>query len=363
MRLTETPEKRLLLKDIRQKIESGELKVGEKLLSTKELAEEYGVAVQTAHRWLTQLVNEGFLHREKGRGTYVSEKRIMPHAGTVGLIMTCRGDVWGDFAATIAEQLQEAGINTILIETGNGPVDIPAITGNAATRNLIDSRPLTIITHDSELGARLAAMTPKTRIICISGEPLDHFPGDIVRPDFYQGGLIATRHLIERGYTRVAFYKDLLKEKKKNTLGKEIVEMIKGYQTAMREANLQEIIFADTNNLADDLRNFRDKLTNQPPIEAIVVHFDLRAVQFIQEAEKMRIRVPENLAIVSALNTPWSSSFNLTSVDFHYDQIAKKCAQLIIESTQYPLPENLRQSLRFAPTLVMRSSSEASPNS
>ncbi|MDQ0288295.1 GntR family transcriptional regulator [Oligosphaera ethanolica] len=55
------------------KIMAGQYRSGTALASNKELAEEFGVSVLTADRAVRQLVVEGLVYREQGRGTFVSE--------------------------------------------------------------------------------------------------------------------------------------------------------------------------------------------------------------------------------------------------------------------------------------------------
>ncbi len=58
-----------------QKIIAGEYAPGTPLASNKELSVEFGVSVLTADRAVRQLVDEGLIYREQGRGTFVSDRR------------------------------------------------------------------------------------------------------------------------------------------------------------------------------------------------------------------------------------------------------------------------------------------------
>ncbi len=60
-----------------EKIESGEMSPGDKVLSENQLAESFAVSRMTARRALTELVNEGILARSQGVGTFVSDSRPM----------------------------------------------------------------------------------------------------------------------------------------------------------------------------------------------------------------------------------------------------------------------------------------------
>lgn len=63
---------------IRESIESGELHPLDRVPSEIELAERYGVSRMTARKAVDHLVNEGFVFRQPGKGTFVAEPKI-PH--------------------------------------------------------------------------------------------------------------------------------------------------------------------------------------------------------------------------------------------------------------------------------------------
>jgi GntR family transcriptional regulator len=66
--------------DILQRIQRGTWPPGSKLPSEMELAEQYGVSRPTVRQALAELTQEGYLIREKGRGTFVSRPVIVDNA-------------------------------------------------------------------------------------------------------------------------------------------------------------------------------------------------------------------------------------------------------------------------------------------
>jgi len=65
------------LKDLlRQKIESGEWQPGDLIPSERELCNEHGISRMTVRQAVAELVNEGRLRREQGRGTFVAQPKI-----------------------------------------------------------------------------------------------------------------------------------------------------------------------------------------------------------------------------------------------------------------------------------------------
>src|SRR6476659_2185276 len=61
---------------IRERIMTGEWAPGTLIPSERELCERYGISRMTARQSITELVNEGLLYREQGKGTYVGRPKI-----------------------------------------------------------------------------------------------------------------------------------------------------------------------------------------------------------------------------------------------------------------------------------------------
>jgi GntR family transcriptional regulator len=61
---------------IRERIRSGEWVPGSIIPSERQLCERYGISRMTTRQAITELVNEGLLYREQGKGTYVGRPKI-----------------------------------------------------------------------------------------------------------------------------------------------------------------------------------------------------------------------------------------------------------------------------------------------
>jgi GntR family transcriptional regulator len=61
---------------IRSKIQSGELSVGQKIPSEREMMKLFGVSRATIRQGIDNLVMEGILYRIQGKGTFVSSAKI-----------------------------------------------------------------------------------------------------------------------------------------------------------------------------------------------------------------------------------------------------------------------------------------------
>jgi GntR family transcriptional regulator len=66
---------------IRDMIEKEELGFGQAIPPERELCERYSVSRMTARQAVMELVNEGLLYREQGRGTFVAEAKVRQGTG------------------------------------------------------------------------------------------------------------------------------------------------------------------------------------------------------------------------------------------------------------------------------------------
>lgn len=62
--------------ELKRRIKDGEVAVGTAIPSERELTEQFGVSRMTVRQSITNLVNEGLLYREKGRGTFVASLKV-----------------------------------------------------------------------------------------------------------------------------------------------------------------------------------------------------------------------------------------------------------------------------------------------
>ena len=65
-----------LVEKIKNEIEGGKLKPGDTLPSEREYADVHDISRMTVRQAITKLVNDGYVHRRKGTGTFVNETKI-----------------------------------------------------------------------------------------------------------------------------------------------------------------------------------------------------------------------------------------------------------------------------------------------
>jgi GntR family transcriptional regulator len=95
---------------IRDMVEKDELEEGQLVPSERELCERYSISRMTARQAVMELVNEGILYREQGRGTFVAGKKFQQEGARLNSFTQDMGERGMSVSSTVLEvEVEEAG--------------------------------------------------------------------------------------------------------------------------------------------------------------------------------------------------------------------------------------------------------------
>jgi GntR family transcriptional regulator len=95
---------------IRDMVEKDELEEGQLVPSERELCERYNISRMTARQAVMELVNEGILYREQGRGTFVAGKKFQQEGARLNSFTQDMGDRGMSVSSTVlGVEVEEAG--------------------------------------------------------------------------------------------------------------------------------------------------------------------------------------------------------------------------------------------------------------
>ncbi|MCJ7482587.1 MAG: GntR family transcriptional regulator [Thermodesulfovibrionales bacterium] len=97
-----------------KKIESGEWQDGLQIPSEDELCRMYDVSKVTVREAIHELVREGYLKRQQGKGTFVTY--AIPHAGILMKVRLSGNDLFGE-EVTVSKEIVERGVRESSEET------------------------------------------------------------------------------------------------------------------------------------------------------------------------------------------------------------------------------------------------------
>jgi DNA-binding LacI/PurR family transcriptional regulator len=300
-----TPLYEQIVKDIKAKVERGELKPGEQIWTQQELAAKYGVSLITVKNALAYLVNEGILYARVGRGTFVAEKparkiSLSPNR-TLGLVLRdLKHPYFSMIVHSVEQRAYELGFN-VLLSSSSGDIE--------KEENQIN--------HFREMGVDgliIASLSLEYRATeYIQQLHNEGFPYIMVSymhdPEYWYvgcdhelGGFMATEHLIKLGYTSIGYAHvgkgNLLSEVRRNGYYRALTE----YGAPFRADNVYVLGVTDKDAGEDRFhrgyefgKNFK---TLQHKPDALFFYNDIVALGFLQGTSETGMRVPDDIGIV-----------------------------------------------------------------
>jgi LacI family transcriptional regulator len=183
---------------------------------------------------------------------------------------------------------------------------------------------------------------------------------DIVCIDNYQGGQIATQHLLEQGYRHIGHISgpvDWWEARQRKA----------GWQAALLAAGLQILENhweAGNWSSASGEQACRRLLDRYPDMDALFVGNDQMALGVLQVMCQMGLRAPQDLAIVGFDNIPEAAYYwpPLTTIDQDQHQVGCTAVQevvRIIEARHKGQAEVQPRVISLQPELIVRASSVA----
>jgi LacI family transcriptional regulator len=176
--------------------------------------------------------------------------------------------------------------------------------------------------------------------------------------DNFQGGVMATQHLLDCGRTKIGHIS--------GPLGWwEADERKRGWLETLQAAGFcaSEQHCAEGNwSSASGERAFIQLLQSFPDLEAVFVANDQMALGVLREAYRRGISVPEQLAVIGFDNIPESAYFypSLTTVSQDLQSLGEQAVQSLVEMIQARQGNQsvVAQSEFIQPTLIVRESSK-----
>jgi len=252
----------------------------------------------------------------------------------------------------IEKVMTEAGYTIILYQSGESV--IKEIKG---VNTLLQSR----------VDGIISSMTFETKVydhfkqILDNGTPLimfDRINASITTPSVSindrKGGFLATEHLIQQGYQKIAYIS-----------AKQNIEIFKqrllGYRDALkhynREVNESHIVYGEVS--LESGKNCVEQLFNQAiKPDAIVAVEDFSALGAMLKLKELGIKIPQEVGIIGFANEALSAYLtpSLSTIDQQSIKMGEEVARLFLEEKK--TAENLNKKIVLDPLLVVRESSQ-----
>ena len=305
-------------------IESNKVSAGEQLPSENEIASLFNVSRHTVRQALNYLSQEGWIYKERGKGSFFSNRKEKEKKRNVAVLTTYISDyIFPRIISGIEEEFRKKGYNLLLFSSNND------MENEKSCLESIDKLKQNNIKY-IEINANC-----------------DEEESAYIIVDDEQGGYKLTHYLLELGHRNIAALlkvDDLQGERRR-----------KGYINALDEYNIKfnksivgEYITDNRDMYVDQFVRNILKLENRPT--AIVCYNDQIALRVINNLRKEGITVPQDISIVSFDDSSLavSSDVKLTTIKHPKKDMGRQAAKCIIdmiegriEKPQYIYPAEL----------------------
>lgn len=282
-------------------IEEGSYESGDRLPAEAELAERFRVSRNTLRHAIGELVSEGILVREQGRGTFYVGPGDQPEqrTGLIGVLTPLpQTYIFGELIHGMDDVAQSNGYSLVLATSRADPereVDgLRNLLSKPIDALLVEFARSAEMTADCET-ARLIREAALPTLVCDTEAPALDISSVLI--DDRYGGRLATEHLIERGHRRIAMiYKET------NTAG---IRRLEGYLQALEAAGIprDDSLILPYRRQEDTLPivPLAHELASMPPARrptAVFFFNDQCAVQSFAPFEEAGLRVPDDVSFV-----------------------------------------------------------------
>ncbi|MCX7917511.1 MAG: GntR family transcriptional regulator [bacterium] len=338
---------RLVKDEIKKKIEKGIYKVGQLIPSENKLTQIYNVSRITVIKAINELVNEGYLYRIQGKGTFVKNRYSEVKDKIIGIIVPTEIHLWAPLVKKIISSLTGKYLCI--------PVDI-VIEGKDAIHNR---------KHINSI------LKKNPDILIVDGNPifpfelLDDYKGEVIYvinynretikenknihyilSDHYYGAKIAIEYFLSKGFKRVIFVTYPILEHHKSQK-----EKIMAGKEVFKKNRLPEddfVIFTDWNKE----EKIKELLKKEKKPMAIFTDADFRANLIYEVAKKLNLKIPKDVSIIGYFNTPWCEILRpkLTSISIKEDKIGELVVKKILTK------DRIKNKIIIKPKIVERES-------
>jgi GntR family transcriptional regulator of arabinose operon len=314
-----------------QRILSGEWPTGASLPAEPTLCVEFAVARGTVRQALSKLEDEGYIRRERGRGTFViwgsEHARAQGLSGSqIGFVVPYVRDSFVPAILLGAERAAaQQGLSITFKHVENSPERQGTVLEDLVVQHLagivlypVDSVHIEPMNRLIRIGYPMVLVDRYLRgVVC-----------DYVMSDHFGGALRATQHLIELGHERIGFvswYDPSIS----------LEHRAAGYQRALAEAGLPhdpKLMFEVEGYPTVDLDPLCNFLTQQPNISAILAANDQIALAVYQAARSVGRHIPYDLALVGFDNLDFTMHLDvpLTTVAQQATDIGRHAIELLV---------------------------------
>lgn len=347
--------KKLIYGEIRE----GNYRPGEIIPAEREFCKKLNVSRNTVRKAISQLVNEGYLYKVQGHGTFVS----------------------GDQEKQVDEDLQNKIIGVILADDTEYDSNILKGVEKVASQknyNVIFASYQNILEKELEIIKKVLRQKVSGLIIMpgsvsavmqfVSGLKAKDLPFifvdtrlpddeiDCVVSSNIKGGYLAAEHLIKLGHKKIAFLKEDISEMT-------VEDRLSGYKKALKDYDFEidsDLMLTVSDASSEEKQEEMSVFYNQQKPTAVIAHNDYLALDFYKMCRKNNINIPDDVSLVGYDNIESIKHIDvpLTSIAQFPQEMGMVAAERMLEKIENKnsRKKELKKQIYYPVELVVRQS-------
>lgn len=339
---------------IRERIQTGVWRTGEVIPTEKELCAAFDLARGTVRQALHKLESDGYLRRERGRGTFVTFGSSAP-----GVRPATQKHL-----AFVVPYVRDSSVSTIFMGFQQVASEAGFSTSFSHVNNAIDqqSRKLqTLVAEgvsgvalypvDSDIVKPMDELVENRFPLVLVDRYLKNLSTDFVMTDHFGGAMRSVRQLIDHGHEKIGFATWL-------SPAVSMEHRYLGYITALRERGIspdERLICHVEGYPTIDVSPLRRLLDRPDRPTAVFTANDQIAIALYRVAASLGLQVPYDLAVVSFDNLDLAEQLDppLTTVAQPFLEIGRRAAAVLLQRIE---GEETQQQITLSPQLIIRAS-------
>jgi GntR family transcriptional regulator of arabinose operon len=282
---------------LKRRIETGELKEGDRIPSELELAEQLGVSRSQTRPALRELQLEGYLIRRQGSGSFVAplsnRTPSVRVSGTQTVALVVPQEIYGHannivqgFTHRMADQSRQVITYNLNIRRPDDASEVQCL--RAVVESGVAGIAAWVVNSDGQTHEYIQELAERAFPLVLLDRHLPGVDTDFVVTDNKKLGYDLTRALLARGHRRIGFAGIEYPE------SSSVQERLAGYRQAIEEASISfddrlVMDIGDMQNAATAVMSLRDEPT------AFVCTFEEPLDLLAQRLEELGYRVGEDI--------------------------------------------------------------------